>query len=147
MAPISKKTSETKQTVQVVEQPAVEPKQKKTKAKTVVQEQAVAQVVEQPAVEPKQKKTKAKTVVQEQAVAQVVEQPAVEQSTEAPVVQEKKKRASSKKQAKPVETSVEATEQSSEASESVESPHISLCWPISIRSPSTMSVFISDGAS
>jgi upstream activation factor subunit UAF30 len=119
MAPISKKTSETKQTVQVVEQPAVESKQKKTKAKTAVQEQAVAQSAEQPSAEPKQKKTKAKTVVQEQAVAQVVEQPAVEQSTEAPVVQEKKKRASSKKQAKPVETSVEVTEQSSEASESV----------------------------
>ena len=118
MAPISKKTSESKQTVQSVEQPAVETKQKKTKAKTVVQEQTPVQVVEQPTVETKQKKTKAKTVVQEQTPVQVVEQPVVE-TVEAPV-QEKKKRASSKKQAKQVDVPVESVEQPAESAESAE---------------------------
>lgn len=91
MAPISKKTSESKQTVQSVEQPAVETKQKKTKAKTVVQEQTPVQVVEQPVVE----------------------------TVEAPV-QEKKKRASSKKQAKQVDVPVESVEQTAESAESAE---------------------------
>ena len=91
MAPISKKTSESKQTVQSVEQPAVETKQKKTKAKTVVQEQTPVQVVEQPVVE----------------------------TVEAPV-QEKKKRASSKKQAKQVDVPVESVEQPAESAESAE---------------------------
>ena len=89
MAPVSKKTSETKQTVA---QPAA---------------------VEQPVVETKQKKTKAKTTVQEQVSAQPA---ASEQSTEVPEVQEKKKRTVSKKQSKQVEPSVETTEQSSEVS-------------------------------
>jgi len=119
MAPVSKKTSETKQTVAqpaVVEQPVVETKQKKSKTKTAVQEQVSSQpaVVEQSVVETKQKKSKAKTDVQEQVSSQPASS---EQSTEAPVVQEKKKRTVSKKQPKQAEPLVETTEQSSEESE------------------------------
>jgi len=122
MARVTKKTSETQQSVEVTQQPAVqavvEPKQKKTKAKTTEAAPVAVSETQQPAVqavvEPKQKKTKAKT-------AEAAPVAVGETQSEEPVVQEKKKRVS-KKQSQPVESVEQSTESvvSEESSEPVQ---------------------------
>jgi chromatin remodeling complex protein RSC6 len=108
MARVTKKSTETQQTpdssaVPVAQQEqSVEPKQKKSKAKTSTQEPTVTQSSSESAVsEPKQKKSRAKST-----------EPVVQ--TEEPVVQEKKKRAPSKKQTQQTQQTQESEQVQSE---------------------------------